>query len=457
MAVFVVDKHHQPLMPCSEKRARLLLTRGRARIHSIYPFVIRITDRKAEESTLQPLRCKIDPGSVTTGIALVRENVEEQIVVSLIELKHRGSTISQSLKARAARRKRKRFNLRYRSPRFNNRCRHSGWIPPSLYHRVETVTNFVQRLRKWVPLAGITCETVRFDTQKLLDPEIQGTEYQRGTLLGCEIREYLLEKWGRKCIYCNAKNIPLQIDHIIPRSLGGSDRVDNLTLACKSCNQKKGNLPLEDFAPKQAEHILKKPSFRDAAAVNSTRHALWDKLTNFPFPCESSTGGQTKYNRERLGIPKTHSLDAACTGTMDYLQNWQMPIQQVSCMGRGSYQRTRSDRFGFPRGILMRKKKVQGFQTGDHIVAKVAKGKKKGHYAGRVAVRASGSFNIQTGQGVIQGISWKDCKLVQRANGYHYSRLVNNWESKEFNALNQKGSGASSQPLKGWVSAPSKG
>src|ERR1700675_4706269 len=105
MAVFVVDKHHQPLMPCSEKRARLLLTRGRARIHSIYPFVIRLIDRKAAKSTLQPLRCKIDPGSVTTGIAIVRENLSEQIVVSLIELRHRGSTINQSLKARAAYRK----------------------------------------------------------------------------------------------------------------------------------------------------------------------------------------------------------------------------------------------------------------------------------------------------------------------------------------------------------------
>jgi hypothetical protein len=319
------------------------------------------------------------------------------------------------------------------------------------------VANFVRRLRKWVPLTGITCEAVRFDTQKLVDPEIQGTAYQRGTLLGCEIREYLLEKWGRKCTYCDVKNIPLQIDHIVPRSLGGSDRVDNLTLACESCNQKKGNLPLEVFAPKQAESILKKPSLRDAAAVNSTRHALWEKLTNFPLPCESSTGGQTKYNRERLGIPKTHALDAACTGTLAYLQNWQMPVQQISCTGRGSYQRTRSDRFGFPRGILMRKKKVQGFQTGDHIVATVKKGKKKGHHTGRVAVRASGSFNIQTGQGVIQGVSWKDCKLVQRANGYHYTGLVNNWKSDEFNALNQKGSGASSQPLKGWVSAPSKG
>jgi len=267
----------------------------------------------------------------------------------------------------------------------------------------------------------------------------------------------LLEKWGRKCAYCEAKNIPLQIDHIVPRSSGGSNRIDNLTLACNSCNQKKGSLPLEVFAPKHAEHILKKPSLRDAAAVNSTRRALWGKLTKFPFPCESSTGGQTKYNREHSGIPKTHALDAACTGTLELLQNWQMPIQQVSCMGRGSYQRTRTDRFGFPRAILMRTKKVQGFQTGDHIVATVSKGKKRGHYVGRAAVRASGFFNIQTGKGVVQGISWKDCKLVQRANGYHFAGLVNHWKTEELDHSKQKRERRFLPPLKGWVSAPSIG
>ena len=412
-------------MPCSEKRARLLLTRRRARIHSVYPFVIRLIDRTAEESALQPLRCKIDPGSITTGIALVRENGGEQTALNLTELKHRGSVITQSLKARSALRRRRRGNLRYRSPRFDNRCRPKGWIPPSLNHRVEGIVTFVKRMQTVAPLTAVTCETVRFDTQKLLDPEIQGIEYQRGTLLGCEIREYLLEKWGRKCAYCDAKNIPLQIDHIHPRSLGGSDRVDNLTLACSACNQKKGNLPVDVFAPQIAKNIHKKPTLSDAAAVNSTRQALWEKLSQLSLLCESGTGGQTKYNRERMGVPKTHSLDAACTGVVENLYNWQIPIQQMACTGRGSYQRTRSDKFGFPRGILTRKKRIQGFQTGDQIVALVSKGKKQGSYQGRVAVRASGSFNIQVSQGVIQGINWKDCKLIQRANGYYYSSSVN--------------------------------
>ena len=216
----------------------------------MYPFTIRLIDRTAENSILQPLRCKIDPGSKKTGIALVREDVEKQTVVSLMELEHR-----EALKARAALRKRRRFN---------NRCRQSGWVPPSLQHRVDNVVNFVKRIQRWVPLTALTCETVRFDMQKLVDPEIQGIEYQRETLFGCEIREYLLEKWGRKCAYCDAKNVPLQIDHIVPRSKGGSNRVSNLTLACESCNLKKGSLSLEEFAPKLAERVLKKPPRRSS-------------------------------------------------------------------------------------------------------------------------------------------------------------------------------------------------
>ncbi len=387
----------------------------------MYPFVIRLVDRTVQTSVLQPVRIKIDPGSIKTGVAIVRENGEKQTVLSLIEIQHRGRAISETLTARSAMRKRRRYNLRYRAPRFDNRHRKAGWLAPSLQHRVDVILNWTLRLMRWVPITAITCETVRFDTHKLIDPEVEGVEYQQGTLLGYEVREYLLEKWGRKCAYCNARDIPLQIDHIEPRSRGGSNKVDNLTLACHSCNQKKGSLSLEQFAPKQTLQIRKVPCLRNAAAVNSTRTALMHRLEKLPAVFESGTGGQTKYNRSRLQVPKTHALDAACTGTFSELHNWQKPTQQIHCKGRGSYQRTRLDRFGFPRGFLTRRKQIHGFQTGDRVIAKVSKGKKIGHYKGRVAVRASGNFNIQTANGVVQGIRWKDCCLVQRSDGYHYS------------------------------------
>ena len=407
-------------MPCSEKRARLLLNRRRARVHSIAPFTIRLVDRTIEKSSLQPIRCKIDPGSKTTGVAIARENGDQQIVLFLFELTHRGANIRDALQSRSVKRRRRRSQLRYRPKRFENRRRPRGWLAPSLYHRIETTLTWIERFQKRAPIAAITCERVRFDTQKLLNPEIEGIEYARGSLLGYEVREYLLEKWGRKCAYCDASNTPLQVDHITPQSRGGSDRIDNLTLACSSCNQKKNNQSVEAFHPQKAKIIRSKSSLRGAAAVNSTRSALWDQLTRLSLPCEEGTGGQTKYNRVRLAVPKMHALDAACTGVVSDLQNWQIPIQPILSTGRGSYQRTLLDRFGFPRGFLLRQKQVHGFQTGDMVIASVPSGKKQGRHAGRVAIRASGNFNIQTAEGVIQGINSKHCHLVQRSNGYHY-------------------------------------
>jgi 5-methylcytosine-specific restriction endonuclease McrA len=389
----------------------------------MYPFTIRMINRIVEESSLQPLRCKIDPGSVTTGIALVLEKDTAQKVIALMELQHRGSLIKQRLQSRSAYRRRRRSNLRYRAPRFDNRTRKTGWLAPSLQHRTDSILHTVQRLQKIAPLTAATCEVVRFDTQKLKNPEIEGIEYQRGTLFGYEIREYLLEKWGRKCVYCDADGIPLEIDHMTPKSLGGSDRVDNLTLCCRVCNLKKGNTPLEIFAPKKAESLRRMPSLKDSAAVNSTRHKTYRSIS-LHLPCEAGTGGQTKYNRVRLRIPKTHALDASCSGVVSFLENWQIPTQKIVCMGRGSYQRTRSDRYGFPRGYLTRQKQIHGFQTGDRVRANVPGGKKQGSYSGRVAVRTSGNFNLQTESGLVEGISWRHCHLIERGNGYHYKSLT---------------------------------
>ena len=436
MAVLVVDRRKKPLMPCSEKRARLLLERGRAVVHRRYPFTIRLKDRLRENSEVQPVRITVAPGSKTTGIALVREDeaidpdtgkeIKTRAVLILLELNHRGQRIRNRLAARRAFRRRRRGNLRYREPRFNNRTRPEGWLPPSLQHRVDTTTAWVNRLARWAPVTGISQNLLCFDTQKMQNPEISGIEYQQGTLAGYETRQYLLEKWGRKCAYCGTENVPLEIEHIRPRSKGGSDRISNLTLACQSCNQVKGNRPVEEFLahdPVRLGKILaqSKRPLRDAAAINSTRWALFTRLRDTGLSVEVSTDERAKWNRRRLGIPRARCLDAACAGKMDSLEDWQRPVLTVKATGRGAYQRTRLNRYGFPRGYLMRQKQVFGFQTGDMVRAKVPKGKNTGTHTGRVAVRASGSFDIQTTQGAVQGISHRYCTLIQRADGYGYS------------------------------------
>lgn len=440
MAVFVLDKQKRPLMPCSEKRARLLLQRGRAVVHRRYPFTLRLRDRLGGDT--QPLLLGLDPGSRTTGLALMREAPaqDQRHVRCLFELMHRGFQIREALdKRRAFRRRRRAQNLRHRAPRFNNRTRPFGWLAPSLQHRVNTVISWVKRFQQLAPITSIIQELVRFDTQKLHRPEVSGVEYQQGSLLGYEVREYLLEKWGRECAYCGATNTPLEVEHIVSRRHGGSDRIGNLTLACHDCNQEKGVDALDTFfatakglekrlmrhcqsAKTRLARVQRQCSkpLRDASAVNATRWALYRVLKTTGLPVEAASGGSTKFNRHRLGIPKTHALDAACVGTFASLHGWQSPTLAIKAMGRGSYQRTRLDRHGFPRGYLMRQKQIYGFQTGDMVKAMVPSGKNSGVHMGRVAIRKTGSFNIQTEKGVVQGISHRYCTTLQHGDGYRY-------------------------------------
>ncbi len=431
MAVFVLDRSGSSLMPCTEKRARLLLERGRARVHKMLPFTIRVVDLETEDCEFQALRVKLDPGSKTTGMALVRETAENGVaVINLFELMHRGKQISEALTARRGHRKVRRSHLRYRAPRFLNRGNQKpGWLAPSLLHRVNTTLAWVSRIRRYAPVSAISTELVRFDMQALENPEIEGAQYQQGTLAGYEVREYLLEKWGRTCAYCGAKGLPLQIEHIHPKSKSGSDRISNLTLACQCCNAKKAALPVEVFLAKQPERLKRiqaqaKRPLKDAAAVNATRWALVNVLKATGLTVETASGGRTKFNRMALGIPKTHALDAACVGDVNSMTGWHKPTLCLKAMGRGSYQRTRLDKYGCVRGYLTRSKSIQGFQTGDMVKAEVTQGKKTGSYTGRVAVRASGSFNIQTRDGLVQGVSHRYCTVVQRGDGYGYQLVA---------------------------------
>lgn len=78
----------------------------------------------------------------------------------------------------------------------------------------------------------------------------------------------------------------------------------------------------------------------------------------------------------------------------------------------------------FPRGYLLPVKSVKGFQTGDMVRAVVPKGKHAGTHIGRVAIRATGSFNLHTSGLVRQGISHKHMHLIQRNDGYKYERMA---------------------------------
>ena len=443
--VFVLDKHGEPLMPCHPARARKLLTIGRAVVVRRSPFVIRLRDRIAKASEVDGVEVGIDPGSKFTGIAVFTATDGMRQGRYAIEVGHRGSAVRARLAQRAANRRRRRSaNLRYRAPRFSNRMRYRGWLPPSLRHRVETTASWVDRLRRWAPVVAIHVELVVFDTQLLQNPEISGAEYQQGTLAGTELREYLLATWRRMCAYCDTSGVPLNIDHIVPRSCGGTDRVSNLTLACIPCNQAKGARAVGEFVtdPARLARIWRqaKTPLRDAAAVSATRWALWRALRQTGLPVHVATGGRTKWNRHRTGLPKTHTMDALHVGVLDAVTAWPNSALAVRCMGRGSYQRTRTDAYGFPRLRLPRIKEVRGFATGDYVRAEIPRGKKAGVHVGRVAVRTTGRFAITTMAGTVDGIGWRHCRLLQRADGYQHA-----WKGERRSALAQRGQASAPQ------------
>ncbi|MEU1902047.1 RNA-guided endonuclease IscB [Nocardiopsis dassonvillei] len=423
--MFVLDRHGTPLQPTHPARARQLLARGRAIVARHTPFVIRLKDRTTAESEVDGVETGVDPGSKRTGIAVFTDRRGERRGRYAIRLDHRGGQITRRMRQRAAYRKGRRSrNLRYRAARFDNRTRPRGWLPPSLRHRVDTTLARVGRLARWAPVRAVHVERVAFDVHALsAGRPVEGVEYQHGTLHGYEVREYLLAKWGRACAYCGATGVPLNIDHVRPRSRGGSDRVANLALACVPCNQAKADRPVEEFVtnPRALAGISAqtKAPLRGAAAVNATRWALWRSLDG-RLPTRVGSGGRTKWNRARNHLPKSHTLDALAVGGVEAITTVVSTVLVVGATGRGSYACTRADRHGFPRLRLPRRKRFFGFQTGDLARAAVPSGRNTGTHTGRVAVRSSGSHTLRTSHGPMK-TSWKNLCLLQRADGYGYT------------------------------------
>lgn len=417
--VFVIDTNKKPLNPTTPARARYLLNKGYAAVFRRYPFTI-ILKKLIEEPKLKPIELKLDPGSKVTGIALV----QDQEVIWGANLKHRGQQIKQRLSTRAMiRRSRRHRKTRYRQARFLNRTRVKGWLAPTLEHRVSTTMTWVNRLRKYCNITSINQELVRFDLQKLQNPEIAGIEYQQGTPQGYELRNYLLEKWNRQCTYCQIKDVPLQIEHILALSRGGSDRVSNLCLACEKCNQRKGSQDIKNFLKAKPELLKRiqaqsKAPLKDAAAVNSTRWKLFNTLKQTGLIVTTSSGGQTKFNRTKLGLIKDHWIDAAVSRYVEQLTFKVTKPLLIECKGHGSRQFVRMNKYGFPASAP--KEPPTDWSTGD--IVDVITGKNAGLKAVRIkTVRKVGNFDVRTKKGEIRSVSRKAIKFVHRNDGYGYN------------------------------------
>ena len=158
--------------------------------------------------------------------------------------------------------------------------------------------------------------------------------------------------------------------------------------------------------------------------MNSKRWALNARLVAMGLPVEVGSGGRTKYNHSRQGIPKAHWTDATCVGasTPEALSNWQRvrPLL-ITATGRQHRQMVNVDKRGFPRGKPKGPSRSHGFHTGDLVRAVVTRGVHRGTYVGRVAIKSDGYFKITTRSGVVEGIHARYCRVLQQGDGYGYA------------------------------------
>ena len=420
--VFVLNRSKKPLNMITNAEARILLRKKLAVIHKIYPFTIRLRDNSCVGGD-KAYTVKIDPGSKHTGVAIVDDR---DSVVMLAEIEHRGHLIKRNLyKRRSLRQARRQRKTRYRPARFQNRTRPQGWLAPSVKSRADNVINFIRKYKKLININKVMIEHVSFDTAQMSsNTKLWGNAYQQGPLYQNKLRSFIFSRSGGKCAYCGA---PAQeIDHIVPRAKGGTNSVYNLAASCRTCNQTKSNKTLKEFGKimnKDFSHLEPKKLPKDAAIVQTARNYMVKEITKLVSDTTTYDAWITKYNRDSLGLPKEHYYDALSVGEMPSQFNFLVnKILTISAKGRGSRQMCRMDKYGFPRTSAKASKFVEGFQTGDIVKAVVPSGLKKGgEYLGKVAVRSSGKFDIQTKTKTIEGINHKYCHIVQRGDGYLYS------------------------------------
>ena len=431
--VFVLNKSKKPLDMISNAKARILLKNKLAVVVKAYPFTIRLRDNRCGSQN-RAYTVKLDPGSKTTGIAIIDNKGS---VVMLAELEHRGRIIKKNLDSRRAiRRSRRQRKTRYRASRFNNRTRPESWLAPSVKSRADNVINFIKKYKKLLNIAQIEIEKVSFDTAQMSSEiELYGVDYQQGPLYQNKLRDFIFSRSNGKCSYCGKQ--AQEIDHIVPRSKGGTDSVNNLTATCRSCNEKKSNLTLKAFGKlmnKDYSHLEPKKLPKDAAIVQSARNYMVKEITKLVPDTTTHDAWRTKYNRDELGLPKQHYYDALSVGNTQDYKFLTDKVLIISAQGRGSRQMCSMDRFGFPRTSPKGSKSVKGFQTGDIVKAVVPSGLKKGEYFGRVAVRSNGYFDIKTNKETAQGIGYKYCHIIQRCDGYSY-----NYKERDFlSAMNDR-------------------
>jgi len=293
--VYVLNIREGPLMPTNCRKARLLLKRGRAVVVKRFPFTIKLLYTTGENR--QKVTCGIDSGYSNIGFSCISN--KEELIRGKTEL---DNFTSKRLTEKRMYRRNRRNRLRYREPRFMNRRRKEGWVPPSTERRYNSHINLVNQLKQILLIDKIVVEVGNFDIQKINNPDIKSKDYQQGNLYQySNMRSYILAREKGKCQLCNkeySKTDKWNLHHIVTRPEGGTDKQDNISLLHNSCHDRlhKNNL---------SSKLKKNKQYKESTFMNIIKNRFKKDLN-----CSLVFGYETFNKRTKLELEKSHSNDA---------------------------------------------------------------------------------------------------------------------------------------------------
>lgn len=451
--IAVVSPNGKPLTPTTRAgRVRHLLKSGRARIISYDPFGIQL-QYDTPEVVSAPLTLGADPGFAHFSVAIAQpdlRNPQKARILLAHEILLRTDIRAQLTTRATARRARRRRHTRYRQPRFDNRvqsfcaacgvnhpptvwkvvsrkhgrgfkrvsngraalcraCRLAGRTPPkglhpeplvlnpTLANKVDTALRRIAHLCQIFPIGTIRLELAAFDTQKMANPDIQNWAYQHGTLAGYEIKEYLLRRDHHRCVYCHERSGDpiLEIEHVIPKTQGGSDSVRNLVIACHTCNHEKGPRDAAAFGFPGIQRMANRfRAFRYSALTQSFKWALWRGLQNLNVPIEATFGYATKYWRRQHRLPKVQVVDAMviAAGDKSFSLPDSMTIERRIKARRPFHHWSHENQKGHATVKTRARRMINGFALYDQV--RVTAGPHQNTVGYITGLRTSGTFEI---------------------------------------------------------------
>ena len=415
--VFLLNKDGKPLMPCRPRKARLLLKSGKACVVKKYPFTIQL--KYGSYGYKQKVSLGVDTGQRHIGFAVVSQ--DKVLHQSEVELRQ---DVHKNLYTRGIyRRGRRNRKTRYRQARFLNRVhgkRDGLWLPPSVKAKVGHNIAWIKRYLAVLPSPNLHIEVGKFDMAKIVNPDISGKQYQEGSLKDWKNYEYyVLARDEYTCQLCHkhGEGVKLVVHHIVYRSQGGTDRVDNLITLCTNCHTTKNHQPGGKLykwmkAKKKVTKQLKGATF-----MNILRKRIMTAFSEASF----QYGSQTYVDRKNLLLPKGHFMDAiAISGikSVDQMPETVTMISQFRKKKRSLYEATARKGRKQPNTSSKRNEKntkyARGLWLNDYVrvIGNNAKGYVKGFKSNGYCVYLTdglGNYVLNNGRNYINS---KQCQLI---------------------------------------------